>query len=139
MYRAATKKGKARTILSTGRMLLSPKQQGEKLDAPYMTTSRRSCCEEGSQASPTLLCGLGPTRKGGLWRTKGTMLNSAATSVDGRRVLKAQERQLERDERRNAVNRQRTVARKKMSIVVGCVTVTFVLCQFANIASYTLR
>ena len=110
--RAATKKGKVRTILDW--RMLSPKQQREKLDAlfdnqPHVLRVRESEVSVQPRAH----------KKRRTLADDRDLAEFGGNKSEWEKVLEAQERQLKRDERRNAVNRQRTVARKKVSIVVG--------------------
>lgn len=112
--RAATKKGKVRTILDW--RMLSPKQQREKLDALYDNQPlvlRERSGESDVSAQPRA------HKKRRTLADDRDLAEFGGNESEWEKVLEAQERQLERDERRNAVNRQRTVARKKVSIVVG--------------------
>jgi hypothetical protein len=111
--RAATKKGKVRTILDW--RMLSPKQQREKLDALYDNQPlvlRERSGESDVSAQPRA------HKKRRTLADDRDLAEFGGNESEWEKVLEAQERQLERDERRNAVNRQRTVARKKVSIVV---------------------
>lgn len=112
--RAATKKGKVRTILDW--RMLSPKQQREKLDALY--DNQPLVLRERSGESDVSEQPRAHKKRRTLAEDR-DLVEFGGNESEWEKVLEAQERQLERDERRNAVNRQRTVARKKVSIVVG--------------------
>jgi hypothetical protein len=112
--RAATKKGKVRTILDW--RMLSPKQQREKLDALY--DNQPLVLRERSGESDVSEQPRAHKKRMTLAEDR-DLVEFGGNKSEWEKVLEAQERQLERDERRNAVNRQRTVARKKVSIVVG--------------------
>ncbi len=112
---ATTKRGKARIILNW--WMLTPKQQKEKLDAVYdnQLVPQVGLVSDSSNVDNIMLAQPRHRKRRTLAEDRDLLVKFSGNEDECAKVLRAQERQLERKERQNAKNREKTAAQKKIS------------------------
>ncbi len=115
--------------------MLTPKQQKEKLDAIY---NNQLVLREGSVSGVSNVDRMlvqPSSRKGRrtLAENRDLLGEFSGNKDEWVKVLRAQERQLEHEERQNSKNREKTVSQKKVSLV--SFTFVAILCSMVSLRS----
>ncbi len=133
---AATKRGKAKIILDW--RMLTPKQQKEKLDAIY---DNQLVLQEGlvsgvSNVDRMLAQPSSRKKRRTLAEDRDKLGKFSGNEDEWVKVLRTQERQLEREERQNSKNKEKTTSQKKVSLVLFAFVA--ILCSMVSLRSSCL-
>ncbi len=133
---ATTKRGKARIIFDW--RVLTPKQQKEKLDAMYdnQLVLREGLVSGVSNVDRMLAQPSSRKKRRTLAQDRDLLGEFSGNEDEWVKVLREQERQLERKEHQNSKNREKTASQKKVRLVWFAFVA--ILCSIVSLRSSCL-